>query len=119
MNSIGDIIHQNKNTFEAFAQKANGYFTKIPNSLLMSGDITIFEKMIWIVLKKYQMRNNSCWPSISTIGKNSCCGNSSVKKAIKGLTEKGMIIKLKELNHKSNVYKIIRETPRDNSTIVD
>jgi len=111
MESIGNVLNQNRKIRENITQKARGQFTQIPNSLIISKSFTIYEKMVWIVIKKYLMRHDTCWPGISTIADNARCGDSSVKKAIKSLEERGIITKDKQSNRKSNIYRIVGGNP--------
>jgi len=100
------------NIIESFTQrhpvlnaKING-FTQIPNRFLLRDDITIYEKMVWVILKKYKMRNAKCWPAEDTIAANVPCGITSVKKALNGLECKGLLIKSRDKQHRSNTYEI-------------
>jgi len=97
--------------FQGIKNKASGNFTKVPNSLINSEILTIFEKMVWIAIKRYKMTHETCWPSHDTISKKAGCGVSSVKLAIKGLEEKGWIMVEKKPNRKSNDYRIMNGSP--------
>lgn len=111
MESIGDIFSRNFTTISIPKVKNRGNFTMVPNSFIISKELSIYEKMTWIVIKKYLMIHRTCWPSISTIAKNVPCSESSVKKAIKGLELKSYISKERKLNRRSNVYKVMNGSP--------
>lgn len=106
MEILGSIITTNiSKRYPLLNAKING-FTKVPNSFLVRQDINIFEKMIWIILKKHQMNKTMCWPSMKTIGKEARCSETTVKKTIKKLEGKGLIVKNKIKEFKSNVYEV-------------
>ena len=84
----------------------NKGFTQIPNLFLIREDISIYEKMVFIILKKYAMRKNHCWPAHITIAKEAGCGVTKVKKAITVLEGKGLITKGRDKSVRSNVYEI-------------
>ena len=94
-----EIQHKPRNT------KARG-FTQVPNSLLMPNGLDAYEKMIMIVLKKYKMKHDYCWPSIKTIAEGVGCSESTVKKKIENLQNKKWVGKTMTDKYKSNVYKI-------------
>lgn len=108
MDSVDEIIKKNGIDIDFIRKrnKGNG-FTKIPNIFIDNSDLTIFEKMVFIVIKKHMFWKNFCWPSIPTIAKEASCGESSVKKAIKSLKAKKYLEITKTDKIKSNIYKII------------
>lgn len=79
-------------------------FTMIPNLFIERTDCTIYEKMVYISIKKHQMRNPHSWPSHKTIAREARCSVSTVKKAIKVLVEKGWIEKTRSKEHRSCIY---------------
>lgn len=83
--------------------RING-FTMVPNVFLGRKDITIYEKMVMIVITMHKMNKGYCWPSEETIAKEASCSISTVKKAIKGLQGKNILRKTKGKNHRSNTY---------------
>jgi DNA-binding MarR family transcriptional regulator len=101
MEKIGTIIKKTSNCLKA----AKG-FTQISNYFLMRKDMTIYEKMVVIIIKKYTMNKTYCWPAIKTIAKEVGCSETTVKKTIKSLENKGLIIKSKDKRHRSNTYHI-------------
>jgi DNA-binding MarR family transcriptional regulator len=107
MESTGNFFKQKREKFEIIKKKASGHFTKVPNSFIMSENFTSYEKLVFIVLSKYKMTHQTCWPSHKTIAKNSGYSISTVKKALKGLETKGKIIKERKPNHRSNIYTVL------------
>lgn len=107
MESIKKILKRENKSFKDIKRKVKGHFTMVPNSFIMSEDFTSYEKLIWIILNKYKMTHQTCWPSHKTVSKNSGCSISTVKKALKGLEIKGKIKKEKKKNYKSNVYTVL------------
>jgi len=83
--------------------RING-FTMIPNVFLVREDITIYEKMVMIVITMHKMNKGYCWPSEETLAREASCSISTVKKAIKGLQGKNVLSKTKSKKHRSNTY---------------
>lgn len=83
-------------------------FTIVFNDFLETDLLDWNEKRIFIYLKKFSDNNNQCFPSIKTLCKLSQLSNKTVIKALKGLEEKQIIIKLsresKQYGHQSNLY---------------
>lgn len=92
-----------KKIFPLVNAKING-FTRVSNVFLVRKDLTIYEKMVVIVIKMHKMNKNYCWPSEETIAKEANCSISTVKKALKGLIEKGLVRKTRNKKYRSNVY---------------
>lgn len=88
-----------------------GNFTLIPNWFLDSHKYSIYEKMVLIVIKKHQGNKDNCWPSLRVIGNQARCSETTVKKAIKGLIEKGQLDKTKSKEYKSCLYHSKLKTP--------
>lgn len=86
-----------------------GQFTMILNSFITSKEYTVYEKMVYIVIKKFRMKHETCWPGISTMAECVGCGPTSIKKAIASLIAKGIISKEKDPKRRSNTYRILRE----------
>lgn len=92
------------NNFNGCIESNKINFTQVDNKFLSSSEYNHFEKLVAILLKKYCMKKDSCWPSMETIAKEVPCGVSTVKKSIKSLTSKGVIAKKKNDKYRSNVY---------------
>ncbi|MGL5715737.1 MAG: helix-turn-helix domain-containing protein, partial [Paraclostridium sp.] len=71
----------------------------------------VYEFAVFTVLSRYCNNGQVAFPSVPTLAKKCCCGESSIKKAIKSLEQKGFI---KKVNRKkpnsqendSNAYAI-------------
>lgn len=79
------------------------------NSLVDREDLSIYEKMIYIVLIRYSDEESCCFPSYKTISKKAGCSERQVSNVLKSLEEKGLLIrknrKRKGSNEKeSNLY---------------
>ena len=99
---ISSIIERTKSKRE-LSKIVNG-FTQIPNWFLVSSDYSVYDKMTYIMIKKYKMNKTYCWPSVSTLAKRIGCSESSVKKATKNLIRRGLIEKGKNKKIRSNIY---------------
>lgn len=71
----------------------------------------VYELAVYTVLSRYCNNGQVAFPSIPTLAKRCCCGQTSVKNAIKGLEQKGFIKKLnrKKANsaeNDTNIYAI-------------
>lgn len=86
-------------------------FFQIENALVDSEEFTMAEKMAYMVLVRYAGKDNAAFPSVATLAKKMGCGETTARKAIKGLEEKGVITKetRKKSNggNQSNLYTII------------
>lgn len=82
------------------------------NSLVDREDLSIYEKMIYIVLIRYSDEESCCFPSYKTISKKAGCSERQVSNVLKSLEEKGLLIrknrKRKGSNEKeSNLYVLL------------
>lgn len=100
MEQLGKIL---KTKESLISRRING-FTKVPNTLISSTYLNVYEKMIWIVIQKHKMNKSECWPSLETIAKESSCCVTTVKKTIKTLENKGLVLKIDDKRKRSNVY---------------
>ena len=86
-------------------------FFQIENAIVDSEEFTMAEKMAYMVLVRYAGNGNVAFPSVATIAKKMGCGETTARKAIKGLEDKGVIKKeiRKKSNggNQSNLYEII------------
>lgn len=108
MESIGEIINKGstKETLIKMRNKAKG-FTQIPNLLIDTNELSPYEKIIFIALKRHMINKNKCWPGYKRIAKIANCGTTTIKKSIKNLKEKGYIDVKRKKNSRVNVYEII------------
>ena len=107
--SIGEIVsNQRVKIPQNQKKKKQRNFTQISNNLIDDKNLTIYEKMVFIVIERHMIGKNTCWPSIATISQKSRCGQTSTKKATKSLIEKGYLGKTKNNKVKSNVYRTVK-----------
>ncbi|HFG9188000.1 TPA: conserved phage C-terminal domain-containing protein [Clostridioides difficile] len=72
------------------------------NSLVDREDLSIYEKMIYIVLIRYSDEESCCFPSYKTISKKAGCSERQVSNVLKSLEEKGLLIRKKRKRKGSN-----------------
>jgi hypothetical protein len=79
------------------------------NSIL-DMDLSIHEKMVFVVLNSYTDKSGTCFPSIAAIAEKASCSRSKVFEALKSLVEKGLITRKNQFldgrGQISNVYEI-------------
>ena len=106
MQPIGSIINKDfSERFPILKAKIKG-FTKVPNPFVLRQDLNIFEKMIVIVLKVHQMNKGMCWLKMETISKEAGCSETTAKETINKLISKGLVVKRKIKEIRSNVYEV-------------
>jgi hypothetical protein len=72
--------------------------------------LTLSQKVVWVVIRDREGTNEKAWPSLSTIAKDSCLARSTVFEAIhgnkknKGLVELGWLKVRKGSSVSTNVY---------------
>lgn len=74
----------------------------IENILVDREDLTIYEKMIYIVLARHSNEESFCFPSYKTISAKCGCSERQAKNVIKSLEEKGLIKKENRTRDNSN-----------------
>ncbi|MGO0907699.1 conserved phage C-terminal domain-containing protein [Clostridioides difficile] len=74
----------------------------IENILIDREDLTIYEKMIYIVLARHSNEESFCFPSYKTISAKCRCSERQAKNVIKSLEEKGLIKKENRMKNNSN-----------------
>ncbi|WP_227483842.1 MULTISPECIES: helix-turn-helix domain-containing protein [unclassified Clostridioides] len=74
----------------------------IENILIDREDLTIYEKMIYIVLARHSNEESFCFPSYKTISAKCGCSERQAKNVIKSLEEKGLIKKENRTRDNSN-----------------
>lgn len=107
METAGSIMSENFRNNNALNAKIKG-FTQISNLFLMRPDLNVYDKMVMIIIKKHKMKNQNCWPAVKTIASILRCSETTVKKSIKKLSDKGLFTKSRDKEHRSNVYGNIR-----------
>ncbi|MFL1471466.1 conserved phage C-terminal domain-containing protein [Paraclostridium bifermentans] len=92
----------------------------VENELIDRDDLTIYEKMIYIVLARHSNDSSCCFPSYKTIAMKAGCSDRKVMKTIESLEEKKLICKKerKTSNNKqmSNMYFIMSAKNSDISS---
>ena len=86
-------------------------FTQIANNIIQNTNLSVYEKMIYIVLCSHANQNKGCFPSYKTIATEACCSERQAKIIIKQLENKGYILVTRRKNKKgknqSNIYEIV------------
>lgn len=78
-------------------------FTVIENALLECKNLGIYEKMVFIMLKKCGGKSGSIFPGVNTLAGWIGCSGRQVQKCIASLSEKGLVRRIPRKN-KSNIY---------------
>jgi Helix-turn-helix domain len=102
MKSVGEILKNRTRTARIEPQCG---FTKVENGFIERTDLSIYEKMVFIVIKKHQMKNSKAWPSQTRIARQARCSVTTVKKAVRILRFRGLI-EVKRIGA-FNSYKLI------------
>ena len=96
-------------------------FTMIANDIIQSEKLTIYQKMVYMVLCSHANQSNACFPSYSTIARECGCSKRKVIDTIGELEELEYIIvhRYKDQNgkHRSNEYEIVVENIVDKSVV--
>ena len=84
----------------------------LENDLLDSEDLTIYEKMIYIVIARYVDKEDKAFPSVPTISKKGSMSERQVQTIINSLVKKGLIKKEPRINKynkskTSNLYTLL------------
>ncbi len=84
-------------------------FTMIENEVIDSEDLTVYEKMVYIVLCRFA-KDGECFPSYETIAKRAGCSRQKAINVVRDLCNKGLISKEQRKNdqdeYTSNIYYI-------------
>jgi len=84
----------------------------LENDLLDREDLSIYEKMIYIVVARYVNKENKAFPSVSTIAKKGSMSRRQVQMIINSLIKKGVIKKESRISKynkskTSNLYTLL------------
>ncbi|MCJ7666531.1 MAG: helix-turn-helix domain-containing protein, partial [Actinobacteria bacterium] len=84
----------------------------LENDLLDRQDLTIYEKMIYIVIARYVNKEDKAFPSVPTIAKKGSMSERQVQIIINSLVKKGLIKKEPRINKynkskTSNLYTLL------------
>jgi hypothetical protein len=66
-------------------------FTMVSDNIIDREDLTSYEKLVYIVLARHANKEGACWPGRARIAKMARCSVESVKRALPGLVEKGLL----------------------------
>lgn len=66
----------------------------VENDLIDNINLTIYEKMVYMVLVRHANEESSCFPSITTIAKKTGCSRPTAIKALNSLEKLGLIKKV-------------------------
>lgn len=91
-------------------RKTNWFW--IQNEIIDSEELTIYEKMVYMVLVRHANEGSACFPSYKSIAKKAGCSDRQVMKVIKSLEEKKLVKKVirKQKDKKendTNVYYVL------------
>jgi predicted transcriptional regulator len=79
-------------------------------------DLSIYEKMIYIVLCSHAKKDGPCYPSVKKIAEEASCSRTKVFEALRTLEERGIIARDSQIyegrGQTSNLYEIIDIIPR-------
>ncbi len=84
----------------------------LENDLLDREDLSIYEKMIYIVIARYVNKEDKAFPSVPTIAKKGSMSTRQVQMIINSLVKKGLIKKEPRINKynkskTSNLYTLL------------
>lgn len=98
--------------------ETNMHFTIVMDYIIYDTNLTIYEKMLYVILKSYTNKNsNTVYPSHNTLSEKMNVSVFTVKKAIEGLIKKGYLKKtsgrksIKGEKDTNNIYTIIEKIP--------
>jgi hypothetical protein len=94
----------------------------LENDLLDREDLTIYEKMVYIVIARYVDKEDKAFPSVPTIAKKGSMSERQVQMIINSLVKKGLIKKESRINKynkskTSNLYTLLsikNQSDKDN-----
>jgi predicted transcriptional regulator len=94
---------------QAIGVKKKRWIVCFENSIL-NLDLTIYEKMVFIVLCSHAKKDGPAFPSVKTIAKEASCSRTKVFEALNALEERGIITRENRIFEKrgqtSNLYEI-------------
>lgn len=99
----------------------------IENKIIDNEELTIYEKMIYMVLVRHANEDSSCFPSYKTIAKKAGCSERKAKDVVKSLEEKKLIAKRTrkqggKMENDTNMYYVLsfkeeNITPKDEENV--
>jgi predicted transcriptional regulator len=86
------------------------------DNAILELNLSVYEKMVYIVLCSHAKKDGSCYPSMNTIAREASCSRTKVFEALKTLEERGIIIRSNQVygnrGQTSNLYEILDIDPR-------
>ncbi len=90
-------------------------YTVVENWLFERGDLSVFDKLIYVVLKSWA-NCESIWPSHKTIAKKASVSVTTVKKSLAGLIDKKLlVIESRKDSGRCNIYHLYGPDGRKDS----
>jgi predicted transcriptional regulator len=81
------------------------------DSGILEMDLSVYEKMVYIVLCSHAKKDGPCFPSVNTIAREASCSRAKVFEALKRLEEIGAIARSSQIfegrGQTSNLYEIL------------
>jgi len=90
-------------------------FTVIENALLECKNLNIYEKMVFILLKKCGSKSGTIYPGVETIAAWMGCSKRQVQKCMASLEARGLVKRITRKN-RSNIY-ILHDFSYDGTSI--
>ena len=84
--------------------RENNGFTQIQNFIFSDKNLNSYDRMVLIVLKKHQFKDEYCYPGIPLIAKEAGCSPHTVIRSLKKMSALGYIYWYKTGRH--NNYKV-------------
>jgi predicted transcriptional regulator len=85
------------------------------DSGILDIDLSVYEKMVYIVLCSHAKKDGPCFPSVNTIAREASCSRAKVFEALKRLEEIGAISRSSQIfegrGQTSNLYEILDINP--------
>jgi DNA-binding Lrp family transcriptional regulator len=78
----------------------------VPNELIEPNQLTLQQKMVFIVLLRYASQDESCFPSQTTIAKSIGCSPRYVRTILGKLEAQGLIYSKRLDYNRTNTYQI-------------
>lgn len=94
-----------------------GGYASVPRWVMRSAFLSVYELSVLFALAGRANKENVCWPSHEVIAREASCSPRMVRKALKGLREKGLVSwrrrVLKNGYNDSNLYELYLKAPEN------